>query len=412
VLKYTEGLCWVMHYYYQGVCSWTWFYPYHYAPFASDLKDLSQLNISFELGSPFKPFDQLLGVFPAASAHALPEQYRKLMTDPNSPIIDFYPTDFEIDMNGKRFEWQGIAILPFIDETRLLKEVEKLESSLTEEERRRNSRMNDMLFVALSHKLSPYILALYEGTKNLPANERAEIKEQINSEASGGMNGYISPPAGDPCPKTFRSPIEGMDDITDNQVISAIFKLPDPQQHVAHPPAGVQLPKKTVTMADLKPAPAIWHEGKGLKSVNKKRVFSTNKLNKHKNPPGSISGPQLREAARRLVLNCIQVQTGGRQDPFFVPPRPKDHGANNRLQGGYRNAPVNRSHGPNQHQSGGYQKGPVNTPHVSQDLNAPVNRPHGANQHQSGGYQKGPVNTPHVSQDLTHGKHDKSDPQP
>ncbi|CDY61133.1 BnaCnng37390D [Brassica napus] len=256
VLKYTEGLCWIMHYYYHGVCSWNWsVYPYHYAPFASDLKFLDKLYIKFELGSTFKQFNQLLAVLPSASAHALPECFRKLMTDPSSPIAELYPPDFEIDMNGKRYSWQGIAKLPFIEEQRLLDAAAKMEHSLTNEEVRRNNVLSDMLFVVLSYPLAELIRSLSSRTIKLSNKERATVKEKIDHGLSEGMNGYLAIHASAP-------PSRGMEDVLANQVICAIYKLPDDLRgsDIARPPPGVVLPKKTVQLADLKGGANLWHE--------------------------------------------------------------------------------------------------------------------------------------------------------
>ncbi len=43
------------------------------------------------------------------------------MYDLNSPILDFYPLEFEQDLNGKKQEWEAVVKIPFIDEERLLK---------------------------------------------------------------------------------------------------------------------------------------------------------------------------------------------------------------------------------------------------------------------------------------------------
>ena len=34
----------------------------------------------------------------------------------NSAIIDYYPPDFESDLNGKQQEWEAVVLIPFIDE--------------------------------------------------------------------------------------------------------------------------------------------------------------------------------------------------------------------------------------------------------------------------------------------------------
>ncbi|CAN0916898.1 5'-3' exoribonuclease 3 [Linum grandiflorum] len=150
VQKYTEGLLWVLQYYYSGVPSWKWYYPYHYGPFASDLKGLAQVKVNFQKGSPFKPFEQLMAVLPPRSCHALPKPYQRLMTDVKSNIIDFYPTDFVIDMHGKRFSHQGICELPFVDEQLLLAEMNKIEKELKAHEIERNKQNTERLYMSTS----------------------------------------------------------------------------------------------------------------------------------------------------------------------------------------------------------------------------------------------------------------------
>ena len=137
--RYVEGLQWVLHYYYGGVASWSWFYDYHYAPQISDLKNLASMKFDFQLGQPFRPFAQLMGVLPSLSKTLVPEPFRDLMTDPNSPLVDFYPLNFEADLNGKKQDWEAVVKIPFIDEKRLLDQLAKRDNLLTADEKQRNS---------------------------------------------------------------------------------------------------------------------------------------------------------------------------------------------------------------------------------------------------------------------------------
>ncbi|XP_045534425.1 5'-3' exoribonuclease 1 [Papilio machaon] len=136
---YVRAIQWNLWYYYKGCPSWCWYYPHHYAPYISDIKGFKDLKIEFELGEPFKPFEQLLAVLPAASKHLLPTPFHDLMTDEDSPIVHYYPVHFETDLNGKRNDWEAVVLIPFIDEANLLSAMAPCYQRLTEEELKRNS---------------------------------------------------------------------------------------------------------------------------------------------------------------------------------------------------------------------------------------------------------------------------------
>ena len=77
IKAYLDGMQWVMSYYYDGVGSWSWFFPYHYAPHLSDVWKFLVDNPNyrtekFEIGEPFSPLNQLMSVLPPDSAELIP----------------------------------------------------------------------------------------------------------------------------------------------------------------------------------------------------------------------------------------------------------------------------------------------------------------------------------------------------
>ncbi|RAL67211.1 hypothetical protein DID88_007987 [Monilinia fructigena] len=165
---YVEGLAWVLLYYFQGCPSWDWYYPYHYAPFAADFANLKDMKISFQKGRIFRPFEQLMGVLPAASRQAIPEQFHHLMT------------------NEDKVAWQGVALLPFIDSERLLDAMAKIYPSLPADVSARNGLGRDVLLVSEAHH------ALYdEITSKFYSKKQDSPHMKLNPKVSEGLTGRI-----------------------------------------------------------------------------------------------------------------------------------------------------------------------------------------------------------------------------
>ena len=130
-MMYVDGLKWVTEYYYNGCPSWKWKFPYIQAPFISDIymylkKTNFDINeIKFNMGEPLSPERQLLAVLPYSCADLLSKEYRYLMTDAKSPIIDMYPKKVDLEMIHKDLFRECIPKLPYLDIDRIINATRK-----------------------------------------------------------------------------------------------------------------------------------------------------------------------------------------------------------------------------------------------------------------------------------------------
>ncbi|KAL6640396.1 hypothetical protein ACP70R_021519 [Stipagrostis hirtigluma subsp. patula] len=192
-----------------------------------------------------------MAVLPPESSCALPKCYRELMDGEGSSIQKFYPSDLQIDTHGKRFLWQGIAKLPFIDEKILLSATKTAENDLAVHEMNRNTIRQEKIFMRNSNALANH--AAYA-----PTSDCSSRKVPIDPSTSE-LGGWLSPTDDDGIISgIFRSPVKNLEDIRNDQTISFMFFNPEPVKPNPRLLDHVKIPEKTLTEDDISRRP-LWH---------------------------------------------------------------------------------------------------------------------------------------------------------
>jgi len=137
--EYMLGILFIARYYFKGIPTFSWCYPFHYAPLVSDLytycKD-ADLNFNFNVDRPLSMYESLLGILPPSSFHLLPHSVREGLRDKLLMDIDFLE-EFEVDLDGCQQEYEAKCILPIVGYDKLKYLFSMVE--LTEEENKKNT---------------------------------------------------------------------------------------------------------------------------------------------------------------------------------------------------------------------------------------------------------------------------------
>jgi len=144
VTEYLDGMRWVLNYYRNGIPDWTWFFPYFYGPFLTDFAEVLETYECrpFQLHEPVNPFLQLMMVLPENSKSLIPGE----LADVGTHLKQYFPDVIEIDLTGKRKEWEGVVILPVIKLDDFVQYYKEHEHTVHPVDKKRNIRGKNFLY--------------------------------------------------------------------------------------------------------------------------------------------------------------------------------------------------------------------------------------------------------------------------
>jgi len=270
-VEYLRGISWVMRYYFRGCESWEWYYPHHYAPFASDvaaqLRDMIQEGsmksadlFAFSMSEPFSPLEQLVAVLPPDSVLILPRPLRHLVTDLESPLFPFFPSSLHIQksdgISGAVAKWHGILRLPFIPKDILKETMKQATKKLDLADLARNQFTKNVAYFGSSHPLFDVCTSLPIGSFNSQMEAenggggREEQRESISPRPPSSAPN-ASPQSNAVSPSIFDPPKSANELSTSQEIIDSLFQMP--MKNVRQSPLMFSSGPYTTLMFDVTP---------------------------------------------------------------------------------------------------------------------------------------------------------------
>jgi len=161
-----------------------------------------------------------MAVLPSQSAHCLPVVHQQLMNE-SAELASMYPLKFRQDLNGKQWAWQAVVILPFIDQSKLLKEVSRLEPSLSAAESSQAREGSDIVLVHPAHRIGGRV---------------ATLDRDVSMACDTGLAGVLRP-------SPLADHLQG--------VLRAEYQMPPWRRHAARLLPGAVTPAAVLTNRDL-----------------------------------------------------------------------------------------------------------------------------------------------------------------